>query len=96
MELQKKIITEQDRVQITAPEYDPDIDGLQPPRQCANTVVLSVQEYLIPSLSDTSDATDSQAQDNTEAEQSDNTDYNSEESNGIERLPSDIQNHTVS
>ena len=52
LELQQKITTEQDRVQIDAPDYDLDIDKTQPPRQLANTVVVSVQEYLTPSQSE--------------------------------------------
>ena len=77
LELQKKITTEQDGVQIIALEYDPDIDKLQPPTQHANTVVVSMQEYFSPSQSDTSDAAESQAEDNTVAKQSDNAYYNS-------------------
>ena len=42
LELQQKITTDQDRVQINALDYDLDIDGPQPPRSCTNTAVVSV------------------------------------------------------
>ena len=40
--LQQKTTTEQDRVQINAPDYDLDIDGPHPPRRHTNTVIVSV------------------------------------------------------
>ena len=42
LELQQKITTDQDRVQINVADYDPDIDGPQHPRRHANTVLSSV------------------------------------------------------
>ena len=42
LELQQRITTDQDRVQINAPGYDLDIDGPQHPRRHANTAVVSV------------------------------------------------------
>ena len=42
LELQKQITTDHDRVQLNAPDYDPDIDGPQVPRRHANTAVVSV------------------------------------------------------
>ena len=46
LELQQRITTDQDRVQINALDYDPDIDGLQPPRRHVNTAVVSVQDHF--------------------------------------------------
>ena len=46
LQLQQKITTEQDTVQINAPDFDPDIDRPNPPRTHNNTVVVSVQENL--------------------------------------------------
>ena len=94
-ELQQKITTEQVRVQINAPDYDPDINGPQSPRQHANTVVVSVQEYLTPSQSEISDAAGPQAEDNTADKSFDFIYHNSEESHGFEDFPQDIQDHTA-
>ena len=47
LKLEQKLTTEQDTVQINAPDFDPDIDGLNIPRAHNNTVVVSVQEWLI-------------------------------------------------
>ena len=47
-QLQQKITTEQDRVQIKAQDYDLDIDRPHPPRRHTNTVVVSVQEHFAP------------------------------------------------
>ena len=41
-----KIKTDQDEVQIYAPDYDPDIDGLEIQRVHYNSVIVSVQELL--------------------------------------------------
>ena len=65
LKLQQKITTEQDRVQINALDYDPDIDGPQPPRRCTNTAVVSVQKHFTPSESEILDAAESQAGDHT-------------------------------
>ena len=46
LQLQQKITTEQDTIQINALDFDPDIDGPNPPRTHNNTVVVSVQEHL--------------------------------------------------
>ena len=75
LKLQQKITMEQDRVQI---------DGPQSPRQHANTVVVSVQEHLIPSQSEILDATGPQAEHNTADKSFDVTYHNSEESHGYE------------
>ena len=94
-QLQQKITTEQDRVQINAPDYDLDIDGPQPPRRHTNTVVVSVLEHFTPSESDTLDATGSQAKDNTADESFDFIYHNSEESYGYEDFSQHIQNNTT-
>ena len=95
LELQQKITTDPDRVQINAPDYDLDIDGPQPPRRHTNTVVVSVQEHFTPSGSEILDATESQVGDNTADKSSNFIYHNSEESNGYEDLPQDIQDHTT-
>ena len=95
LELQQKITMDQDRVQINAPDYDPDIDGPNPPRRHTNTVVVSVHEHFTPSESAILDATESQAGDDTADESSDFVYHNSEESHGYEDFPSDIQNNTT-
>ena len=59
LQLQQKFTTGQDRVQINALDYDPDIDGPHPPRSCTNTVVASVQEHFTPSEPEILDATES-------------------------------------
>ena len=46
LKLQQKITMDQDRVQINAPDYDLDIDGLQHPRRHANTAVVSVKDHF--------------------------------------------------
>ena len=89
-ELQQKITTDQDRVQINAPDYDPDIDGPQHPRRHANTAVVSVQGHFTPSGSEILDAAESQAE-----ESSDLIYQNSEESHGYEDFSSDIKNNTT-
>ena len=68
LKLQQKITTNQDIVQINAPDYDPDIDGLQHPRRHTNTAEVSVQDHFPPSESEILDATESQAEDCTAEE----------------------------
>ena len=85
----------QDTVQINAPDFDPGIDGPNPPRIHNNTAVVSVQECLTPPEPEVVDATDFQAEADT-AKESPNSIYNnSEESYGYDDLPQDIQNHTA-
>ena len=43
---------DQDRVQLNAPDYDPDFDEPQHPRRQTNTVVVSVQDHFTPSESE--------------------------------------------
>ena len=59
LELQRRIMTDHDRVQINAPDYDLDIDGPQPPRRQVNTAVVSVQDHFTPSESKILDVTES-------------------------------------
>ena len=84
-----------DRVQLNAPDYDPDIDGPQPPRRQVNTAVVSVQDHFTPSESKNSDVTESQAEDHTTEQLINPIYHNSEESHGYEDFPSDIQNNTT-
>ena len=46
LQLEQKIKTEQDTIQINAPDFDLDIDGPNIPRTHNNTAVVSVQEHL--------------------------------------------------
>ena len=95
LELQKRITTDHDKVQLNALDYDPDIDGPQPPRRQVNTAVVSVQDHFTPSESEILDVTDSQAEDHTTEESTNPIYYNSEESNGYEDFSSDIQINTT-
>ena len=79
-QLQQKVTTEQDTVQINALDFDLDIDGPHPPRSWTNTVVVSVQEHFTPSEPEVLGATKSQAEDNTTGESSNFIYSNSEES----------------
>ena len=94
-ELQKRITTDHDRVQINAPDYDPDIDGLQPTRRQVNTAVVSVQDHFTPSESEILDVTESQAEDNTPEEAINPIYHKSKESHGYEDFPSDIPINTT-
>ena len=94
-QLQQKSTTEQDTVQINAPDFDLDIDGPHPHRSHNNTVVVSVQEHFTPLEPEVMDAAESQAEDNTARESSDFIHNNSEESHGYEDFSQDIQNHTT-
>ena len=95
LELQQKITTDQDRVQINALDYDLDIDGPQYLRRHTTTAVVSVQDHFTLSESEILDVAESQAEDHT-AEESPNPIYhNSEESHGYEDFPSDIQSNTT-
>ena len=62
LELQKRITTDHDRVQLNASDYDPDIDGSQSPRRHVNTAVVSVQDHFTPSESDILNVAESQAE----------------------------------
>ena len=63
LQLQQKITTEQDTVQINTPDFDPDIDGPNPPRTHNNTVVVSVQGHLTPPEPEVLHAADFQEED---------------------------------
>ena len=95
LKLQQKITMDQDRVQINALDYDPDIDGPQHSRRHTNTAVVSVQDHFNLSESEILDATESQAEDNTAKESPDPIYHNSEESHGYEDILSNIQNNTT-
>ena len=87
LQLQQKITMVQDTIQINAPDFDPDIDGPNPPRTHNNTVVVSVQEYLTPPEPEVMDAADFQAEKDT-ARESPNFMYdNPEESHGYDNFP---------
>ena len=63
LQLEQKITTEQDTIQIIALDNDPDIDGPNPPRTHNNTVVVSVQEHLTSSEPEVSNAANFQEED---------------------------------
>ena len=60
LQLQQKITTEQDTIQINATHFDLDTDGPNSPRTCNNTAVVSVQEHLTLLEPEVSDATNFQ------------------------------------
>ena len=68
------------------------MDQTPPPRLHNNTAVVSVQEYLTPMEPEVVNATEYQAEDNITRESSDFIYNNSEESNGYDDFPQDIQN----
>ena len=94
LQLEQKITTEQDTIQINAPDFDLDIDRPNPPRTPNNTVIVSVQQHLTSPEPEVSDATNFQEED-TDRDPPDATYSNSEESHGYDNFPQDIQNHTT-
>ena len=94
LELPKQITMDHDRVQLNAPDYDPDIDCPQPPRRHVNTAVVSVWDHFTPSESEILDLTELQADGHTAEESANPRCHNTEESHGYEDLPSDIQINT--
>ena len=94
-QLQQKIPTEQDTVQINAPDFDLDIDGPHPPNSHTNTAVVSVKEHFTPLEPEVLDPTESQAENNTAGESSDFIYNNSEESHGYDDFSQDIRNYTT-
>ena len=85
---------EQDTIQINALEFNPDIDGPNPPRACNNTAVVSVQEQLASPKPDVSDAADFQRE-NTHRDSPNPTSNNLEEPHGHDNFPQHVQNHTA-
>ena len=86
LQLEQKITTEQDTVQINVPDYDPDINGPNPPRTHNNTVVVSVQEHLTSPEPEVSDATNFQEEE-TDRDPPDTPYNNSDESYGYDNFP---------
>ena len=90
LKFEQKLTTEQDTIQINAPDFDPDIDGPNIPRNHNNTVVVSVQKWLISPELELSDATNFQ-----EERDPPNTTYNNlEESHGHDNFSQHVPNHT--
>ena len=73
--LTEKFTTEQDTVQIDAPDFDPNIDRPDPQRVHHNTVVVSVQELFTSPKPESIDAT------NTQEEAADCVQFNTGHSN---------------
>ena len=94
LQLEQKFTTEQDTLQINAPDFDPDLDGPNLPRTHNNTAIVSVQEQLTSPEPEFSDATNFQEED-TDRDPPDATYNNLEESHGYVNFPQDIQNHTT-
>ena len=94
LQLEQKFTTEQDTIQINAPDFDPYIDGPNLPRTHKNTAVVSAQEHLTSPESEVSDAANLQEED-TDRDPPDATYSNSKESHGYDNFPQDIQNHTT-
>ena len=94
LQLEQKIIMEQDTIQINAPDFDLDIDGPNPPRTHNNTVVVSVQQHSTSPEPEVSDATNFQ-EEGTDRDPPDATYNNFEESHGYDNFPQDIQDHTI-
>ena len=91
--LQQKLTTEQDTIQINAPDFDLDIDGPNIPRAHNNTVAVSVQEWLTLSEPELSDATNFQ-EETTDRDPPNSTYNNSEESHGHDNFFQHVSNHT--
>ena len=94
LQLEQKITTEQDTIQINALDFEPDIDRPNPPRTHNNTAVVLVQEHLTSPEPDVFDATNFQEED-TNRDPPDAIYNSSEESHGYDDFPKDIQNHTT-
>ena len=86
LQLEQKITTEQDTIQINALDFDLDTDGPNPPRTCNNTVVVSVQQHLTSPEPEVSDATNFTEED-TDRDPPDAPYNNSEESYGYDDFP---------
>ena len=84
-QLEQKFTTEQDTIQINAPEIDLDIDGPNSSRACNNTVMVSIQEWLNSPKSEISDATNFQ-EENTHRDSPNATYNNLEESHGYDNF----------
>ena len=94
LRLEQKFTMEQDTIQINAPDFDLDIDGLNLPRAHTNTIVISFQEQLTSPEPETSDATNFQ-EENTDRDPPNTTYNNSEESHGYDNFPQHVQNYTT-
>ena len=86
LQLEQKFTTQQDTIQINAPDFDPDIDRPNSPRAHNNTAVVSVQEQLASPEPEVSDATDFQ-EENTYKDLPNPTYNNSQESHGYDNFP---------
>ena len=73
--LTEKFTTEQDKVQIDSPDFDPNIDGPNPQMAHHNTVVVSVQELFTSPEPESIDAT------STQEEAADSDQFNTGHSN---------------
>ena len=94
LQLEQKFTMEQDTIQISAMEFDLEIDRPNSPRAHNNTAVVSVQEWLNSPKPEISDAADFQ-EENTHRDLPNATYNNSEESHGYDNFPQHVQNHTT-
>ena len=83
----QKLTTEQDTVQLNAPDFDLDIDGPNIPRAHNNTAVVSVQDQLTSPEPELSDAMNFQ-EETTDRDPPNATYNNSEESHGHDNFTS--------
>ena len=81
-------------IQINALDFDPDIDGPNPPRTHNSTAVVSVQEHLTSPEPEVSDAANFQEED-TDRDPLNAANNNSEVFHGYDNFPQDIQNPTT-
>ena len=95
LELQKCITTDHDRVQLNAPDCDPDIDSPQLPTSHVNTAVVSVWDHLTPSDSQILDVAESETENHSTEESSGPIYKHSEVSHGNEDISSGLQDPTT-
>ena len=90
--LTEKFTMEQDTVQIDAPDFDPDIDGLDTQRVHHNTVVVSVHELFTSPKPESIDASNTQ-EETTDRDQFDTGHSNLEDSHRPGNFPQQISDH---
>ena len=92
--MEQKLTTEQDTIQINALDINLDIDGPNIPRAHNNTVMVSVQEWLISPEPELFNATNFQ-EETTDRDPPNTTHNNSEESYGHDNFSQHVPSHTT-
>ena len=90
--LTEKFTMEQDTVQIDAPDFDPDIDGLDTQMAHHNTAIVSVHELFTSPELESIDASNTQ-EETTDRDQFDTGHSNSEDSHRPGNFPQQISDH---